>query len=94
VAAELERSDKLGTQYSLFFTARLNSGAPTIVWYQRTQSETEAQGIYMVDMLDLDGQANELIALRQLYENYQYEVYKRSGCGWEQVFRSEVLGCE
>lgn len=94
-AAEVERSDKLGMEYSLFFTTRLNGDTPLVVWYQHAQSETEGEGLYIVDVIDLDGDGvNELIARRELYENYRYEVYKRRADRWEQIFKTEVLGCE
>jgi len=94
-AAHVERSDKMGAQYSLFFTAKLSSDTPLVVWYQHAQAETEAEDLYIVDVIDLDGDGiNELVALREFYENYRYEVYKRRDSRWEQIFKTDVLGCE
>ena len=78
----------------MFFTAKLRDGIPSVVWYQKAQSETEAEAVYIVDLIDLDGDGvNELVVRRAFYENYRYEVYKRRNGKWEQIFKTDILGC-
>jgi hypothetical protein len=94
-AVEVERPDKFGIEFSLTFTADRDGGNPSTLWYQHAQSETEAEALYMVDVVDLDGDgSNELVARRVFYENYRYEVYKREKSGWERILNTGILGCE
>jgi hypothetical protein len=90
----VELPEDSGMEYSLFFTVKPDNSDPSIIWYQRPQSEMDAEALYLVDLLDVDGDgSNELIARRVFYENYRYEVYKRLHSRWEQIFKTEVLGC-
>lgn len=94
VSAEITRTDKYGMEYSLFLTSQLDGGTPSVIWYQKAQSETEAQAVYIVDLIDLDGDGvNELVARRAFYENYDYEVYKKRNGKWELIFKTDILGC-
>ena len=93
-SVEIERPDKLGMEYSLFFTAKPSSKDASVIWYQHSLSETEAEAVYIVDVIDTDRDgANELIARHVFYENYRYEVYKQRNGHWEQAFKTEVFGC-
>jgi hypothetical protein len=90
----VETEDESGMQESLFFTAKTTSNDHSVIWYQHPQSETDAEAVYLVDFIDLDGDGvNELVARRVFYENYRYEVYKRQAGQWKRVFQTEVFGC-
>ena len=91
VSAEIERSDKLGMEYTLFFTVQ-SGGKASVIWYQHAVSETHAEAVYLVDAIDTDGDgSSELVARRVFYENYRYEVYKRRG-PWKEIFKTDVFG--
>lgn len=96
VSARIDRPDGNGVEYSLSFAADdRDGGNHSTLWYQHAQSETEAEALYTVDVVDLDGDGvNELVARRVFYENYKYEVYKREKSGWEKIFSTGILGCE
>lgn len=81
-------------QESLFFVAKTTGNVASVIWYQHPQSETDAEALYLVDLMDLLGDGvNELIVRRVFYENYRYEVYKRQGQEWKQIFQTAVFGC-
>lgn len=95
VAAEIARKDGDGIDYSLSFLADRTGGVRFIFWFQHAAGETEAQAVYLVDQLDINGDgADELFLRRVFYENYRYEVYRQKGTGWEQEFATQILGCE
>ncbi len=94
VSVAVETEDEVGMEESLFFIAKTASDDATVIWYQHPQGETDAEAVYLVDFIDLDGDGvNELVARRVFYENYRYEVYKRQGGHWKQIFQTEVFGC-
>ena len=79
---------------SLFFTVKTTSDDPSVLWYRHPQLATEGEAVYVVEVIDLDGDGiNELIARRVFYENYRYEVYRRQDGRWKEIFETEVLGC-
>jgi len=93
-SAAIELADELGMEDSLFFIAKTSGKDPEVIWYQHPQGETDAEAVYLVDLIDLEGDGvNELIVRRVFYENYRYEVYKRQGQEWKQIFQTEVFGC-
>ncbi|SRR5260221_1990432 len=90
----VETDDESGMQESLFFIAKTTSNDHSVIWYQHPQSETDAEAVYLVDFMDLDGDGvNELIARRVFYENYRYEVYRRQDGRWKPIFQTDVFGC-
>ena len=94
VSAEVERTDKLGMEYSLFFVADPVSNEKSVIWFQHPQSETDAEAVYLIDHLDVDGNgADRMFVRRVFYENYRYEVYQNRGGRWLREFTSEVFGC-
>ncbi len=92
----VEPADESRMEESLFFIAKTTGRDPHVLWYQHPQGETEAEAeaVYLVDMIDLDGDGtNELVARRAFYENYRYEVYKQQGAEWKEIFQTDVFGC-
>lgn len=95
VALEIEREDKLGMEYSVSFIADLDTDSNSIIWFQHALSETDAEAVYLVDQLDINGDgADEIFTRRVFYENYQYEVFAYRSSGWDKEFATQVLGCE
>ncbi len=90
----IELADESGMEDSLFFIAKTSGKDPEVLWYQHPQGEADAEAVYIVDLIDLEGDGvNELIVRRVFYENYRYEVYKRQGQQWKQIFQTEFFGC-
>jgi hypothetical protein len=93
-SVEVERLDKMGMEYSLFFVADPDSDRKSTIWLQRVKGETDAEAVYLIDHLDVakDG-TDRMFVRRVFYENYKYEVYKNSDGRWVKEFASEVFGC-
>ncbi|HKW19546.1 MAG TPA: hypothetical protein VJO35_18700 [Terriglobales bacterium] len=95
VAAEIPLADGGGIDYSLSFLADLAGGVKSILWFQHSPGEAEAEALYLIDQLDIDEDGiDELFLRRVFYENYRYEIYKHNPNGWEKVFATQILGCE
>jgi hypothetical protein len=93
-SVEVERLDKMGMEYSLFFVADPDSDRKSTIWFQRVKGETDAEAVYLIDHLDVAKDGTDRMFLRRaFYENYRYEVYKNSGGLWIKEFASEVFGC-
>ncbi len=93
-SVEVETTDKSGMQDSLFFTAKPGSDEPSVIWYQHPRSETDAEAVYVVDVIDIDGRGlPDLVVRRVFYENYRYEVYRQQDGRWKQLFQTQVFGC-
>ena len=92
-SAEVERADKLGMEYSLFFVADPVSNEKWVIWFQHPQSETDGEAVYLIDHLDVGNGVDRMFVRRVSYENYKYEVYEYRGGRWLKEFTSEVFGC-
>ena len=92
-SAEIERTDKLGMEYSLFFVADPVSNDRSVIWFQHPPEETDAEAVYLLDHLDAGQDGERMFVRRVFYENYKYEVYKSRGGGWIKEFASDVFGC-
>jgi hypothetical protein len=93
-SVEIPTADKSGMEASLFFTVSVTNDDKSIVWYQHPLSETEAEAVYVVDVIDIDGDGVlEIVARRVFYENYRYEVYQQQEEQWKKSFETEVFGC-
>jgi hypothetical protein len=91
-SVEIERVDKLGMEYSLFFVADPVSKENSVVWFQHSMGTTDAEAVYLIDHLNADG-TDRMFVRRVFYENYSYEVYKSRDGRWVKEFTSEVFGC-
>lgn len=94
VSAEIERPDKMGMEYSLFFIADPHSNEATVLWFQKPKGETDAEAIYLLDQLRGDNGVERIFVRRVFYENYRYEVYRNQKAHWSKEFESAVFGCE
>jgi hypothetical protein len=93
-AVEVDRADKLGMEYSVFFVADPASNENSVIWFQHSKSETDAEALYLIDQLEVEKNGTDrMIVRRVFYENYSYEVYKNRDGRWVKEFASEVLGC-
>jgi hypothetical protein len=90
----VEPADESRMEESLFFIAKTTGKDSHVLWYQHPQGETDAEAVYLVDVIDLDEDGtNELVARRVFYENYRYEVYKEQGGQWKEIFQTDIFGC-
>ena len=92
-SVEIKRADKLNMDYSLFFVLDPLSSKKSVVWFQHSKGETDAEAIYLIDLLAAEHNGDRMIVRRVFYENYRYEVYKNRGDRWTKEFASEVFGC-
>jgi hypothetical protein len=92
-SVEVERSDKLGMEYSLFFICDPVSDEKSIIWFQQPESETDAEAVYLIDFLPAEHDGDRMFVRRVFYENYKYEVYRHGDGRWIREFASEVFGC-
>jgi hypothetical protein len=92
-SVEVERSDKLGMEYSLFFICDPVSDEKSVVWFQQPEGETDAEAVYLIDFLPAERNGERMFVRRVFYENYKYEVYMRGDGRWIREFASEVFGC-
>jgi hypothetical protein len=92
-SVEVERSDDSGMEYSLFFLSDPVSDEKSVVWFQQPKGETDAEAIYLIDLLVTEHDGDRMFVRRVFYENYRYEVYKNRDGHWIKEFASEVFGC-
>jgi hypothetical protein len=94
----IQVGDDTGIVDALFFIAseRDSKLIPEFVWVHIPEGENGDEGLGLVDHADFlgDGQ-DEVVAVLGYYENYRYQVYRRSKDGghWEQIFETDILGC-
>ena len=92
-SVEIERADKLNTDYSIFFVLDPTSNKKSVVWFQHSKGETDAEAVYLIDLRVAERNGDRMFVRRVFYENYRYEVYKNRGGRWTKEFASEVFGC-
>ena len=94
VSAEIERPDKMGMEYSLFFIADPHSNDANVIWFQQPKGETDAETVYLLDQLGgNNGSGDRVFVRRVFYENYRYDVYRVQQGQWNKEFESAVFGC-
>jgi hypothetical protein len=89
----IERADKLGMEYSLFFLSDPVSSEKSVIWFQQPKGETDAEVVYFIDHLDAKQNGDRVFVRRVFYENYRYEIYKSQDSRWMKEFTSDVFGC-
>jgi hypothetical protein len=92
-SVEVERSDELGMEYSLFFICDPVSDERSVIWFQKPGGETDAEAVYLIDFLPAEHNGERMFVRRVFYENYKYEVYGHRDGHWTREFASEVFGC-
>ena len=94
VAASIEDTERTGIQWSLLFVASEKSDDADALWFQHAKKETDAQSLYIVDRIDVDGDGvNEVVARRVFYEDYLYEAYKQQNGHWNKIFTPGPYNC-
>jgi hypothetical protein len=94
VSADIERPDREGLEYSLFFIARVDSDDAEVLWFDHPKRIIDSQNLYVVDCIDTDGDGvDELIAERAFYEDHRYEVYKYRNQQWTKIFETGFYNC-
>jgi hypothetical protein len=95
----IDVSEQDGLIHSLFLIATKKGSEyhADLVWSKISRGETDNEKMQLVDYADMfgDGQ-DEVVVDLWYYENYSYRIYRRQrdGSKWEQVFETEILGCE
>jgi hypothetical protein len=86
---------------SLFFVATREKDAgtysPSLVVYEKPTGAADAEKVYLVDVVDLDGDGtNEIVTMPQYYETTRFQIYKRDNGGktWKKIYQTGFLGCE
>jgi len=93
-AVEVERADKLGMEYGVFFVVDPVSDENSVIWFQRPKGETDAEAVYLLDQPNVEKNGTDRMFVRRVfYENYRYEVYRNRNGRWVKEFTSEVFGC-
>jgi hypothetical protein len=90
----IPRKDGMGLQDSLFFVNGINHDEkPSFIWYHHSKDETDGRMILYVDQLNLSPQENEFVTREVFYENYRYQIFKKTNNGWRKTFETEIFGC-
>ncbi len=66
-SAEIERSDKLGMEYSLFFVSDAVSDKKSVIWFQQPKGETDAEAVYLIDLLFAEHNGDRMFVRRVFY---------------------------
>jgi hypothetical protein len=96
----LDAGDNEGLRHSIFFVAsqpgeRLQ---PEFLWIHLSESETDEQHLRFVDHADLFGNGQDEVVAKLVSletQTHRYVAFRRTkdGAHWEQIFRTEPLGC-
>jgi hypothetical protein len=96
----LDAADKEGLVHHLFFIASQPGEKlqPELVWIHLSESEMDEELLRLVDHADLLGSGqDELVAklISLQTQTHRYLIFRRTrdGAHWEQIFKTEPLGC-
>ncbi|HMD37953.1 MAG TPA: hypothetical protein VKH15_01650 [Candidatus Acidoferrum sp.] len=96
----LDTSDSDGLLHSLFFIASQPSEKllPELVWIHLSETETDEEHLRLVDHADLFGNGQDEVVTKLVSlqtQSHRYLIFRRTrdGAHWEQIFKSEPLGC-
>lgn len=96
----LDTSDSDGLVHSLFFIASQPGEKliPEFVWIHLPESETDEEHLRLVDHADLFGTGQDEVVAKLVSletQSHRYLIFRRTrdGTHWEQIFRSNPLGC-
>jgi hypothetical protein len=92
--------DNEGLLHSLFFVASQlgDKLQPEFLWIHLSESETNEEHLRFVDHADLFGNGQDEVVAKLVSletQTHRYVVFRRTkdGAHWEQIFRTEPLGC-
>jgi hypothetical protein len=96
----LDTSDSDGLVHSLFFIASQPGEklVPEFVWIHLSESETDEEHLRLVDHADLFGNGRDEVVTKLVSletQSHRYVIFRRTrdGAHWEQIFKSNPLGC-
>lgn len=92
--------DTEGLVHSLFFVTSqpLERLEPELLWIHLAENATEEELLRFVDHADLFGDGQDEIVTKLISvetQSHRYLIFRRSKIGafWEQIFKSEPVGC-
>jgi hypothetical protein len=94
----VEVESETGLTHALFFVATVRNGKliPELEWVHISGTVASEQRMSLIDHADLlgDGQ-DEIVVMHNYYEEYGFEVYRRTkdGTHWEKIFDGPGPAC-
>lgn len=96
----LDADDTEGLIHHLFFVASQPGDKlqPDLVWIHLSQSEMDEEVLRLVDHADLFGTGQDEVVAKLVSaqtQSHRYVIFRRTrdGLHWEQIFKTEPLGC-
>jgi hypothetical protein len=96
----LEAGDHEGLLHSIFFVASQPGEklVPELLWVHISESEIDEEHLRFVDHADLFGNGKDEIVAKLVSletQTHRYVIFRRTkdGTHWEQIFKTEPLGC-
>jgi hypothetical protein len=96
----LDTGDSEGLIHTLFFVANQPGEklVPELLWVHLSQTETDEEHLRFVDHADLFGNGQDEVVAKLVSletQSHRYVIFRRTRNGnhWEQLFKTEPLGC-
>jgi hypothetical protein len=96
----LDAGDNEGLLHSIFFVASQPGEKlqPEFLWIHLAESEADQEHLRFVDHADLFGNGQDEVVAKLVSletQTHRYVIFRRTkdGVHWEQIFRTEPLGC-
>ena len=96
----LDTGDNEGLVHTLFLVANQPGEKliPELLWLRLSEMETDEEHLRFVDHADLFGNGQDEIVAKLVSlqtQTHRYLIFRRTrdGAHWEQVFKTEPLGC-
>jgi len=96
----LDTENDQGLVHGLFFVASQPAEKlrPELVWIHLSENESDEELLRLVDHADLFGNGHDEVVAKLISvatQSHRYLIFRRSndGAHWEQIFRTEPLGC-
>jgi hypothetical protein len=96
----LDTDDAEGLAHHMFFIASQPGEKlqPDLLWIHISESETDEESLRLVDHADLLGNGQDEVVAKLISlqtQTHRYVIFRRTknGAHWEQVFKTEPLGC-
>jgi hypothetical protein len=96
----LDTGDNEGLVHTIFFVANHPGEKliPELLWLHLSETETDEEHLRFVDHADLFGNGQDELVTKLVSletQTHRYLIFRRTrdGAHWEQVFKTETLGC-
>jgi hypothetical protein len=96
----LDTDDTEGLIHHLFFIASQPGEKlqPDLLWIHLSESEMDEEVLRLVDHVDLFGTGQDEVIAKLVSaqtQSHRYLIFRRTrdGAHWEQIFKTEALGC-